>query len=151
MHKRIHRKVINNISYRRYLFHFKWPLLLFVFFIFLMSLLQLNFKSLFISNELIDEELDLVTNVFYPTNFSGGNQRNFTVLYYFAQKDRLKTEDDLLSMKRKEKIIINDDSLNKKEKKSFSILEFTPVFGQPRFCSSTKNEIFGEKCPYTNW
>ncbi len=40
---------------------------------------------------------------------------------------------------------------NESSSKSFLIYEFTRVFGQPRFCSHAKEDIFGKTCPFTNW
>jgi hypothetical protein len=151
MDKRIHKKRSSNLTYRHYLFHFKWPLLGLIFVFTFLSLIQMNITSYIYSSDPIDENFEIsFTDVIYPIDIFNEKNLNQSILYYFQRKDQLKAVDDAKSIDRKEKVILplinNISSSN-----SYLILEFTKVFFRPRFCSHTKEEIFGETCPFTNW
>ena len=146
MNKRLHMKHSTNISFRHYLFHFKWPLLgLFIIFL-LFFITQINIIP---STE--DRTWNLsFTDVVYPTDIFRSNGGNQNIEYYFNRKDQLKRIDDEKSIEHKQKIIIPYQP-RKSPSNSYLILEFTHVFFRPRFCSHKKEEIFGKTCPYTNW
>lgn len=147
MDKRIHTKSSTNLTLRHYLFHFKWPLIIFISILIFFSLIPMNFTTYIYPSEKFEI---LFTDVIYPIDVFNENIRNTSILYYFERKDQLKTIDDMKAINRKQKVIlplINNKSLSK----SYLILEYTPVFGRPRFCSNSKNEIFGKTCPFTNW
>jgi hypothetical protein len=151
MDKRIHTKRSSNLTYRHYLFHFKWPLLGIIFIFIVLTLTQMNIISYVYSPDLIEENFEIsFTDVIYPIDISHEKNLNQSILYYFQRKEQFKAIDDAKSIDRKEKIILplmtNISSSN-----SYLILEFTKVFFRPRFCSHTKEEIFGVTCPFTNW
>lgn len=151
MDKRIHKKLSTNLTYRHYLFHFKWPLLSFLFILIFLSLIPMNFTTYIFSLEQSEGNFHITyTDVIYPIDVFNENKQNHTILYYFQRKDQLKSIDDMKAIDRKQKVIlplIKNQSLSK----SYLILEYTPVFGHQRFCSHSKKEIFGKNCPYTNW
>ena len=89
-------------------------------------------------------------NVMYPTDISGTDRNNTDLNYYFLKKDQFKTVDDIKSVKKKQKIILPLDK-GQRYSNSYLILEFTNVFRRPRFCSHSREQIFGSKCPYYNW
>jgi hypothetical protein len=148
MEKRIHTKRPNILTYRHYLFHFKWSLLGFLIFLLIVSCIQMNIAS--IVYPLIRHDTSIGSTNFeflYPI---GDDKHNRSITYHLERKDELKTNDDRLSMESKQKVI--QPLMRKKSSaNSYTILEYTPVFGKPRFCSHTRQQIFGETCPYTNW
>jgi len=150
MDKRVHKNRSTNLTYRHYLFHFKWPLLGFIFILIFLSLTQINLSSYIFSSNQYDDNFEILfTNVIYPIDVLNQNNENKSILYYFTKKDQLKAIDDYKSIDRKQKVIL--PIINKKLSESYLILEYTHVFGHPRFCSHSKEEIFGKTCPYTNW
>jgi len=151
MDKRIHKKRSTNLTYRHYLFHFKWPLLGFIFILIFLSLTQTNLSSyVFSTNQFEEENFEILfTDVIYPIDILNQDNQNKNILYYFTKKDQLKSIDDTKSIDRKQKVIL--PLINNKSSESYLILEYTHVFGHPRFCSHSKEEIFGKTCPYTNW
>ncbi|CAF3405443.1 unnamed protein product [Rotaria sp. Silwood1] len=150
MDKRVHIRRSTSLSCWNYLFHFKWPLFGFICLIIFILLNKMQFTSdIFSSVEYNDNIKISFTNVIYPIDILNRNNINTSILYYFARKDEQKLIDDEKSIDRKHKIILpltNDEVFSK----SYSILEFTPVFGHSRFCSHSKEDIFGKTCPYTN-
>jgi hypothetical protein len=151
MDKRIHTKKTTDLTYRHYLSHFKWPLLgLIVVFIFI-SFIPTNLTSFSFLSAEEQHPLQIVfTDVIYPIDFSSKEIYNTSILYYLSRKNQLKSTDDDESINKKQKVILpltNSESSSN----SYLILEFTRVFKRPRFCSATKEQIFGTKCPYTNW
>ena len=86
-----------------------------------------------------------VSLVLYPTDPS-----NASIRYYFSKKNDIKVRDDADAVKKKQKTIVPFER-PRSASKSYLILEYTRVFGQPRFCSSTDAQIFGQSCPFTNW
>jgi len=151
MDKRIHKKRSVKLTYRHYLFHFKWPLLGFIFLLIFLSLNRMNLTSYIYSSDKFEENFEILfTDVIYPIDIFNENTQNKSILYYFTKKDQLKAIDDVKAIDRKQKVIlplINNRSLSN----SYLILEFTQVFHHPRFCSHSKEDIFGKTCPYTNW
>jgi hypothetical protein len=151
MEKRIHSKKSTGLTYRHYLFHFKWPLLGFLFILSLLIFTQINLTSILpfsMQNQQI-ESFD--TNVIYPIDvFNENHQIDTSITYYFSKKDELKLIDDANAVKKGLKTVL---PLIKSYRlwNSYLILEYTNIFGQPKFCSSTNEEIFGKFCPYTNW
>ncbi len=151
MEKRIHSKKTYNLTFRHYLFHFKWPLFGFFFMLSFVIFTQINLTSIllpYISSEQQIEAFD--TNVIYPLDIINNSKIDISINYYFSKKDELKLIDDANAANKKQKIVLplvkNQSTLN-----SYLILEFTNVFGKPRFCSHTNEQIFGKTCPYTNW
>jgi hypothetical protein len=150
MDKRVHKNRSTNLTYRHYLFHFKWPLLGFIFILIFLSLTQMNLSSYVFSSNQFDDNFEILfTDVIYPIDVLNQNNENKSILYYFTKKDQLKAIDDYKSIDRKQKVIL--PLINNKLSESYLILEYTHVFGHPRFCSHSKEEIFGKTCPYTNW
>jgi hypothetical protein len=150
MDKRVHKNRSTNLTYRHYLFHFKWPLLGFIFILIFLSLTQMNLSSYVFSSNQFDDNFEILfTDVIYPIDVLNQNNENKSILYYFTKKDQLKAIDDYKSIDRKQKVIL--PLINNKLAESYLILEYTHVFGHPRFCSHSKEEIFGKTCPYTNW
>jgi hypothetical protein len=146
MEKRIHTKNSSSLTYRHYLFHFKWPLLgFFTIFTFLMFT-QINLTSIFLPYQQIES---FNINVIYPTDIFN-KKLNTSIISYFIKKDEIRIVEDANAADKKQKVILplikNQSRLN-----SYLILEFTKVFTQPRFCSHTNEQIFGEICPYKNW
>jgi len=152
MDKRIYKKRSINLTYRHYLFHFKWPLLGFILLLIFLSLIPMNFSTYIFSFDESDENFEnLYPNVIYPIDIFNGNNFNNSILYYFTKKDQLKAIDDAKAIDRKQKVILPLINNKPSSSKSYLILEFTRVFNLPRFCSYSKDEIFGKTCPYTNW
>jgi hypothetical protein len=151
MDKRIHSKNASNLTYRHYLFHFKWPLIGFLFVLTFIIFTQINLNSIILPYILQEEHLELLdTNVIYPIDIFNNNAVNTSIRYYFSKKDELKIIDDANAAYHNQKVVLpllKNHSLSD----TYLILEFTRVFGQPRFCSHTNEEIFGKTCPYTNW
>jgi hypothetical protein len=152
MEKRIHSKTISNLTYRHYLFHFKWPLLGFLFILSFLIFTQINLTSSNFPYTIQEQEIELFDiNAIYPIDIlNNNNQTNTNINYYFSKKDQLKIIDDADAVNKNLKIVlplIKDQNLPK----SYLILEFTKIFRQPKFCSSTNEQIFGKFCPYTNW
>lgn len=150
MNKRLHMKrSTTNISFRHYLFHFKWPLFgLFIIFL-IISISQMNIISLNIPIK--DATLNQsFHDVIYPIEIFHSEHVNRSIEYYFYRKDQMKKIEDEKSIERKQKILIPYQR-RKAQMNSYLILEFTHVFFQPRFCSHKKEQIFGRTCPYTNW
>ncbi|CAF0761017.1 unnamed protein product [Rotaria sordida] len=150
MEKRIHSKKTHNLTYRHYLYHFKWPLVGFIFLLSFLTFIQMNLTTIFVSNTIQEQQQieQLNRNVIYPIDILNNNN-SVNINYYFLEKDKLKFIDDTHAVNKKQKIIlplIKDQSTSK----SYLILEYTHVFGQPRFCSHTNEQIFGKTCPYTN-
>ena len=145
MDKRLYKKASTHLTYRHYLFHFKWPLLGFIVVMILLSLLHRHFPS-----EILKFDENLSSDVIYPIEIFDENNSNKSILYSFIKKDQLKAIDDARSIKNKHKIILPLEH-NKSSSNSYLILEFTHVFGRPRFCTNTKEEIFGKTCPFKNW
>ena len=151
MEKRIHTKKTTDLTLRHYLFHFKWPILAVVFLLIFLSLLHLHMTTFLRPTVDYDDSSDLAfADVIYPVKIHDEKGYNTSIFYYLRKKDQLKANDDIQSMNKKQKTILAS-ALNQPPKDSYLILEFTPVFGKPRFCSAKKAEIFGKKCPYTNW
>ena len=151
MEKRIHTKKMTHLTYRHYLFHFKWPLMAFVFIVVFLSFLQLNLSTYLLPLAEYDDSSGLVfADAIYPVHIHDAKKYNTSICYYLWKKDQLKANDDLQSMNKKQKTILAS-AFNQSSRDSYLILEFTPVFGKPRFCSATREQIFGEKCPYQNW
>ena len=151
MDKRIHTKRSTNISYRHYLFHFKWPLLSFIFVLIFLSLTQMNLTSYIYSSDKLEDNFEILfTDVIYPIDVINENKHYKNISYYFTKKDQLKAIDDGKSIDNNHKVILPLIN-NKSSSNSYLILEFTHVFFHPRFCSHSKEEIFGKTCPYTNW
>ncbi|CAF0958584.1 unnamed protein product [Rotaria sordida] len=150
MDKRIHIRQSTSLTFRNYLIHFKWPLLGFIFFIIFILLNKMKFTlNKFSSIEYKDDIEISFTDVIYPIDVLNQSHLNTSILYYFARKEEQKLIDDEKSNNKKYKTIlplINNKSLSE----SYLILEFTHVFGKPRFCSHSKEDIFGNTCPYTN-
>jgi hypothetical protein len=147
MDKRIHAKRSANLTYRHYLFHFKWPLLGIISIFILLILTQMNLTSFVYSPDFIEEDFEIsFTDVIYPIDIT----QNQSILYYFQRKDQLKAIEDAKSIERKDKVVLPLTN-NLSSSNSYLILEFTNVFFRPRFCSHTKEEIFGATCPFTNW
>ncbi|CAF4285179.1 unnamed protein product [Rotaria sp. Silwood2] len=150
MDKRIHIRRSISVSYWNYLFHFKWPLLVFMFLTVFILLNKIKSTSKIFSSVEYKDNIEIsFTDVIYPIDIFNRNSLNTSILYYFSRKEKQKLIDDVISIDRKHKIIlplIND----KTSSKSYSILEYTHVFGRPRFCSHAKDDIFGKTCPYTN-
>jgi len=111
---------------------------------------QLNSTLSYVIHE---QQLELFdTNVIYPIDVlnNNNNQINTNISYYFSKKDEFKIIDDANAVNEKLKFVlplIKDESISK----SYLILEFTKIFGQPKFCSLTNEQIFGKLCPYKNW
>lgn len=152
MDKRLH-KTSFNLTYRHYLFHFKWPLIAFIFSCVFISLIQTNLSTILtpLSERLNDNIPAWSLNVIYPTDIFNGKSVNSNVTVYFMKKDRLKAIDDAFAVKKHEKTILPLESNQTFSSKTFLILEYTNVFGKPRFCTHTREEIFGKTCPYKNW
>lgn len=151
MERRIHSKRPPRLSYRHYLLHFKWPLILVTMLFVCLSSLKINFHySTYSSNDIDYPANQMVTDVIYPLDVLHHPPTNDSILYYLKKKDQLKSRDDQQAMQKKQKTIVpmRDQSVTHK---SFQILEYTTVFYQPRFCSHQKEQIFGKTCPYTNW
>lgn len=66
---------------------------------------------------------------------------------YFIQKDQLKKSDDQYVDKYNQKVFIQ---LNRQTKSNFTILEYTKVLSQSKFCHKKDELIFGEQYPYKN-
>lgn len=151
MEKRIHTKKTTQLTFRHYLCHFKWPVLAITFLLIFLSLLQLHLTTFLRPAVDDNDSSDLAfADVIYPVKFHDEKGYNTSIFYYLRKKDQLKAKDDLQSMNKKQKTIL-PSALNQPSRDSYLILEFTPVFDKPRFCSAKKAEIFGKKCPYTNW
>jgi len=151
MDKRIHTKRSANLTYRHYLFHFKWPLLGLSFLLILLTINPMNFTSYFFSSNEYQENIEILfTDAIYPIDVLNQDNPNENILYYLKKKDELKSIEDVKSINKQQKVILPLIK-NKSSSNSYLILEFTPVFFHPRFCSNTKEEIFGKKCPFTNW
>jgi hypothetical protein len=77
---------------------------------------------------------------------------NWTMNDYFIRKDYFKNIEDQYAIDKKQKTMIEYDLLNrnKQKKSNYIILEYTNVFGQPKFCGKTQDFIFGKQCPYQN-
>jgi hypothetical protein len=151
MEKRIHTKKSSTLTYRHYLFHFKWPLLgffmTFSFFIFT----QLNFTSIFLPYMNHEQQMELFDmNVIYPIDIFNKNI-NISINSYFLKKEEIKIIDDANAADKKQKIILPLIKNQTIPSNSYLILEFTNVFKRPRFCSHTNEQIFGSTCPYKNW
>ena len=152
MEKRVHsKKISNHLTCRHYLFHFKWPLLGFFFMSSFLICLQINLHYVFSPNVIHEEQIDpFDMNVIYPIDIFNNEKVNTSINYYFFRKDEMKIIENANAAIKKQKVILplvkNQSLLN-----SYLILEFTNVFGQPRFCSHTNEQIFGTICPYTNW
>ena len=148
MEQRIHSKKSTNLTCKHYLIHFKWPLLG-IFSIFLLVILtQLNTTSVVFGRpdeEQLVESTDI--SVIYPTDFLN---KTTDIKDYFIKKDQLKIDDDRQATKKNFKTVLplNRD---RQQSKTYVILEYTKVFGKPKFCSLTNEQIFGQFCPYTNW
>ncbi len=101
MDKRIHKKPSTNLTYRHYLFHFKWPLLGFIFLLIFLYLTQMNFSSYIYSSDELEDNIDiLLTDVIYPTDIFNKKTRNKSISYYFTRKDQLKAIDDKTSIEK---------------------------------------------------
>ena len=151
MNKRIHTRRSTNLICRNYLLHFKWPLTgsIFIFILFLCNEMYFSLVT-FPPNEL-ENRFDIsYNNVIYPSGILNSTNLNTSILYYLARKDKLKVIDDRKSLEKKQKVVLPLIK-NKSSSNSYLILEFTHVFGKPRFCSYSREEIFGKTCPYTNW
>jgi len=112
---------------------------------------QINLTSIllpYISSEQQIETFD--TNVIYPLDIINNSKIDISINYYFSKKDELKLIDDANAANKKQKIVLPLVK-NQSTSNSYLILEFTNVFGKPRFCSDTNEQIFGETCPYKNW
>lgn len=144
MEQRIHSSKSSRLTYWHYLSHFKWALLgLFSIIIFLIFT-QLN-KTSMVSRFSNAESVEI--NVIYPTDIVN---KKTSIKDYFTNKDRLKITDDIQAMEKNFKTVIPLD-IDRSQSRSYVILEYTKVFGRPKFCSLTNEEIFGRFCPYTNW
>ena len=144
MEQRIHPTKSSNLTYRHYLSHFKWLLLGLFSIIIFVIFTKLN-KASMVSPFLNAESVEI--NVIYPTDVVN---KKTSINDYFTNKDRLKTNDDIQAMEKNFKTVIPLD-IDRSQSRSYVILEYTKVFGRPKFCSLTNEEIFGRFCPYTNW
>ena len=96
-----------------------------------------------------DQHEDML--VLYPTDPLDSNcPLNASIRYYLSAKDDLKLRDDDHAVENKQKTIVPFER-HRDASESHLILEYTHVFGQPRFCSFTDEQIFGRSCPFTNW
>lgn len=90
-------------------------------------------------------------HVLYPTDpLNSNHPLNASIRYHFSKKDDLKVRDDADAVQKKQKTIVPFDR-HTRASESYLVLEYTRVFGQPRFCSLTNEQIFGQSCPFTNW
>jgi hypothetical protein len=152
MRKRLCTKRSMKLTYRHYLYHFRWPLFGIICFLIFISWTKFNFISDVFSSDEYEEKFEILyTDVIYPIDIFGENNRNTSILYHFTRKDELKSIDDMKSIDKQQKIILPLIDINKSSSSSYLILEFTNVFWQPRFCSHSKEDIFGKTCPFTNW
>lgn len=148
MEQRIHSSKSTKLTYWHYLIHFKWPLFGFFSVLLFIIFVPLNMTSGVLPHSDEEKLAEFVKiNAIYPTNFAN---KTTNIKDYFIKKDQLKINDDAEAMKRNFKIVLpwNNDQ---HQSKSYIILEYTNVFGKPKFCSLTNEEIFGRFCPYTNW
>lgn len=151
MEKRLHAKKTSDLTYRHYLFHFKWPLAALIFILSFLTLTQINLTSVFIQNMLNEQQIESFDiNMIYPINKSN-NSFSASINLYFSKKDEIKMLQDVDAANKKQKVVLPLRNRTQHESDSYLILEFTNVFGQPRFCSHTNEQIFGKACPYTNW
>lgn len=151
MEKRIQKRRSLRLPYRNYLWHFKWPLIGIFCFIIIICLSKIHFISRrFPLSEFYTDIESPFHDVIYPIDVSSLQNVNTSILYYFSKKEDLKTLDDARSIHQQEKVILPMIN-NKLASESYLILEFTQVFGHPRFCSHSSEEIFGKMCPYKNW
>ena len=150
MEKRIHSKQAHNPTLCHYLLHFKWLLLGFLFALNFLVLAKINLAPTSLPYVIQKEQIESFNNVIYPIDVLNHSKITTSINYYFLKKDELKRIDDTNAVYRNQKIILplvkNSSTSN-----SYLILEFTNVFGRPRFCSHTREQIFGKNCPYTNW
>lgn len=155
MEKRIHSKKTSDLTYRHYLFHFKWSLMGFLILSSFILFTEINLTSIilpYINEEQQQQQIEFSDkNVIYPLDISKNNYKiNRNINYYFKKKDQLKLIDDKDAEKKNYKIVLPLIK-SKIQSKSYLILEYTKVFSKPKFCSSTNEEIFGKFCPYKNW
>ncbi|CAM4934547.1 unnamed protein product [Rotaria socialis] len=152
MEKRIHSKKTFTLPYRHYLFHFKWPLVGFAFVLSLLIFVQIKLTSIFIPYIIEEQHLEHFNkNIIYPIVLlnNDNNTHRLNMNYYFLKKDELKIMDDIYAIKKKQKVVLPSIK-NRHKPNSYLILESTTVFGRPRFCSYTNEQIFGRACPYRN-
>jgi hypothetical protein len=114
----------------------------------------MNFTSLLLPSIIERPSIELVdANVIYPIDILDPNNNepiDQSIEYYFRKKDQLKIDDDAEAVEKNYKTIL-PLSKDRKTLNSYLILEYTKIFGQPKFCSSTNEKIFGQFCPYKNW
>jgi hypothetical protein len=154
MEQRIHSKKPLKLTYRHYLSHFKWPLLGFLIILIFLIFTPVNFKSLLLPAVIEEPYIELVdTNVIYPIDVLDHNDNepiDQSIEYYFRKKDQLKIDDDAEAVENNYKTVL-PLMKDRTTSESYLILEYTKVFGRPKFCSSTDEKIFGQFCPYKNW
>lgn len=144
MEQRIHSSKLSKLTYRHYLLHFKWPLLGLLSIIIFLIFVRFQ-KTSTISFHRGKESVEIT--VIYPTDIIN---KESSIKDYFMNKDQLKSKDDIQAMEKHLKIVMPLD-IDRSQAKSYVILEYTKVFGKPKFCSLTNEKIFGSFCPYTNW
>ncbi|CAF3334161.1 unnamed protein product [Rotaria socialis] len=150
MEKRIHTRRSRSLPYRNYLLQFKWTLLVFCFFVSIVLLNKAKLNSFAFSSIEHNDNVEFsFIDVIYPIDVLNPKDLNKSISYYFARKEELKLIDDAKAIDRKEKVVLPLTN-NKFPSKSYLILEFTHVFQRPRFCSHSKEQIFGKTCPYKN-
>ena len=108
MEKRVHSKRISNhLSYRHYLFHFKWPLLAFFFISSFLIFIQINLTNILSSDVIHEEQIELFNmNVIYPIDIFNNKKINTSINYYFTRKDEMKIIDDVNAVHKKQKIVL---------------------------------------------